>query len=284
MQKTHIYPIAFAPVLFLLLSCFCFYVVTLVGGFSIAMLPLLLAGGATLCYSLYIFPIITFDNRQITILRLFPCRPMHIPWTEVQYISPLESGNFLTTAGYVCDIHTVRKTYSVFPLSLGFYKLLKHWDAIKSNEERPSLLIEKIPVKKLQEPFFKNPGFYLLLLIIGLSIWLASTPTGNGLPPAAIFLGFPLLFILLTLLLAGPYFNYFEFTSTHFYVRSPFFFWRYAARWEDIRAIRLVSTSKNKLVIICNKEYRYKFIIMGDLPPYEVISQLQKANVPIGMA
>lgn len=282
MLKTHIYPIAFGPALLLFLSTFSLYSVTLVGGFSIVMLPLILVGLATLCYTLYIFPIIAFDNREITIRRLFPGKMIHIPWTEVQHISPLEGGSFFTTAGYVCDIQTARKTYSVFPLSLGFYKLLKHWDAVKQKEERPPLLLEKIPVKNLREPFFKNPGWYMLILIIGLAVWALSTPTDNDIPLMNLF-GFLGIFILIILLLAGPYFNYFEFTPTHFYVRSPFFFWKYEARWEDIRAIRLVSTSKSKLIIICNKEYRYKFIIMGDLPSYEVISQLRKANVPIGI-
>lgn len=282
MLKTYIYPISFAPALLLFLSIFCLYAVELMGEFNIAMLPLLLVGLATLCYTLYIFPIVAFDNREITIFRLFPGRKIHIPWTEVQHISPLEGGNFFTTSGYVCDIRTARKTYSVFPLSLGFYKLLKHWDAVKPKEERPPLLLEKIPVKNLREPFFKNPGCYMLVLIIGLAIWALSQPTGNDVPQM-ILLGFFGVFLLIILLLAGPYFNYFEFTPTHFHVRSPFFFWKYKARWEDIRAIRLVSTSKSKLVIICNKEYRYKFIIMGDLPPYEVISQLRKANVPIGI-
>lgn len=282
MLKTHIYPIAFAPAMLLFLSTFCLYSVTLVGGYSIATLPLILVGLATLCYTLYVFPIVAFDNREITILRLFPGRMTHIPWTEVQHISPLESGSIFTTTGYVCDIHTTKKTYSVFPLSAGFYKLLKYWDAVKQKEERPPLLLEKIPVKNLREPFYKNPGSYLFILIVGFAVWAFSQPTGSDFPPM-ILLAFLGIFILIILLLAGPYFNYFEFTPTHFYVRSPFFFWEYKARWEDIRAIRLVSTHKSKLVIICNKEYRYKFIIMGDLPPYDVISQLRKANVPIGI-
>lgn len=282
MSKTRIYPIAFAPALLLLLSAFCLYAVTFVGGFSIVTLPLLLVGVGTLCYTCYIFPIVAFDNLEITIFRLFPSRTIHIPWTEVQHISPLESGNFFTTAGYVCDIHTARKIYSVFPLSLGFYKLFKHWDTVKPKEERPPLLPDKIPVKSLREPFFKNTGYYLLIFIVGLAVWVFSTPTDKN-APQAILIGILSIFLLLTVLVAGPYFNYFEFTPTHFYIHSPFFFWKYKARWEDIRAIRLVRTNKTRLVIICNKEYRYKFILVADLPPYKIILQLLKANVPIGL-
>lgn len=283
MPRTHIYPIAFAPALLLLLSALSFYATIFIGEFSIITLPLLLVGLAVLCYTLYAFPIVAFDNREITILRLFPGRMIHIPWTEVQHISPLEGGNFFTTAGYVCDIHTARKLYSVFPLSLGFYKLLKHWDTVNQKENKPPLQADKIPVLNLKEPSYKNPGFYLLLFIIGLAIWGLSKPISSD-TPHMILIGFLFLFVLLLLLVAGPYFNYFEFTTTHFYVRSPFFFWKYSARWEEVRAIRLVNTSKTKLVIICNKDYRYKFIIMGDLPPYKVISQLLNANIPIGVA
>lgn len=107
------------------------------------MLPLLLAGVATLCYTLYAFPIISFNNREITILRLFPGRIVRIPWEEVQRISPLESGSLLTTAGYVCNIHTTRKNYSAFPLSAGFYKLLKQWDSVNPKEETLPLLPDK---------------------------------------------------------------------------------------------------------------------------------------------
>lgn len=283
MQKTYIYPIAFAPALLLAISFFCLYATTLVTGFSIAMLPLLLAGVATLCYGLYIFPIISFDNRKITILRLFPGRIIHLPWEEVQHISPLENGSFLTTAGYVCNIHTTRKTYSVFPLSFGFYKLLKHWDAVKPKEERPPLLLDNIPVKNLREPLLNNFGFYLLLITLMLFAWVFATSNSKLFPLVSLLI-LPSMFILIALFLAGPYFNYFEFTPTHLHVRSPFFFWKYEARWEDIRAIQLVSTSKSKLVIICNKDYHYKFILMGNLPSYKIISQLLKANIPIGLS
>lgn len=282
MLRTRIYPIAFTPALLLALSAFCLYAITSIGGFSIAMLPLLLAGLGVLCYACYIFPIVTFDHREITILRLFPGRLIRIPWTEVQHISPLEGGNYLTTTGYGCDIHTSQKTYSVFPLSLGFHKLLKYWDTVKPKGERPPLLLDKIPVRNFREPFFKNTGSYLLILIMGLSVWTFSTSIDRH-TPLLILLAFVGLFILLAVLLAGPYFNYFEFTPTHFYVHSPFFFWKYKARWENVRAIRLVSTYKTKLVIICNTNYQYRLIIMGDLPPNKIISQLLKANVPIGM-
>lgn len=283
MPKTHIYPIAFAPALLFTLSFVCLYATTMVPGFSIVMLPLLLAGVATLCYTLYVFPIISFNNREITILRLFPGRIVCIPWEEVQHISPLESGSFLTTAGYVCNIHTTRKTYSVFPLSAGFYKLLKQWDAVKPKEERLPLLPDKIPVKNYRKPLLKNFGFYLLLITLLLFIWILCIPNGRQISAEALLV-LPGIFILINLLVSGSYFNYFEFTPTHFYIRSPFFFWKYKARWEDIRAIRLVSTSKSKFVIICNKDYRYKFILMGNLPSYKIISQLLRANVPIGMA
>lgn len=283
MLRTYIYPVAFAPALLLAISSFCLYATTLVAGFSIAMLPLLLAGVATLCYTLYIFPIISFDNREITIIRLFPGRIIHLPWKEVQQISPLKSGSFLTTAGYVCNIRTNRKIYSVFPLSLGFYKLLKYWDAVKPKEERPPLLLDKIPVKNYREPLLKNFGFYLLLVTLMLFAWAFST-SSNQLLPVVSLLILPGMFIVIALFITGPYFNYFEFTTTHFYIRSPFFFWKYETRWEDIRAIQLVSTSKSKLIIICNKDYRYKFIPIGNLPSYEVISQLLKANIPIGMS
>lgn len=280
MKKEHIYPLSFIPILLLLISSLSLFAATMATEVLLAMIPLLLCGLVSLCYTLYVFPFITFDDRRITILRLFPGHLTHIPWTEVQRISPLEYGNLFTTAGYISNIHTVRKTYSVFPLSHGFFKLLKHWETVKPKEVATPLLYEEIPINIYRKPLWKNPGFYLIIAALAFLMW--SYPTfndGHHSPVHFIWLLVVLAFLLS--IIAGPYFNYYEFTSTHFRIHSPFFFWEYEVRWEDIRAIRLIKTSKSNFFIICNKDYRYKFIMMGHLLPDKIIAQLQKAQVPI---
>ncbi|MDO5421069.1 MAG: hypothetical protein Q4F50_13535 [Bacteroides sp.] len=277
MKRTYIYPPPFLSILIGIVCFICFYIAILPEITTVATLLLTAAGLLTLCTTFYVFPIISFDNQQIYIFRFLPGTAKRIRWEEIRNISPLGNGGGM---GLSCLICTDNKKYTLTIFLKGWYKLLKHWDAIHSVKETVLLQRKQLPAGIYRKPFWKNSGFFLSLFALCL-LGISSYTTCNGWRNSII--GGVGLFIIITivfLLLYGCYFNYYEFTATHFCIRSPFPFWNYKIRWEDIHSIRQYSTKAN-FISICTRQYRYKYIMMGYLLPKEILIQLQAAGISI---
>lgn len=224
----------------------------------------------------YICPIVSFDEKQIYILRLFFGTTRCIRWEDIRSISPLENGG---AAGLACIIRTDKKEYTLTIFLNGWHKLLRHWYSIRPTEAVTPLKREQLPTGIYRKPFWKTFGFFFALFMVFL--WLSSYPTFNdGRHSPAGFIWMFVVVALVFLLIGGCCFNYYEFTPTHFCIHSPIPFWNYKVRWEDIHSIRQYSTKAN-FVCILTKQYRYKNIMMGYLLPKEMLSLLQAAGVSI---
>lgn len=276
MKRSHLYPSLFLtiPVGF---ACFiCFYTAAIIPMIPIA---ILLAAGGLLCLLIccyYICPIVSFDEKQIYILRLFFGTTKCIRWDDIRSISPLENGR---AAGLACIIRTDKKKYPLTIFLKGWHKLLRHWDSIRPAEAVTPLKREQLPTGIYRKPFWKTFGFFWALFIVLLGLFFYPTFNDGRHSPE----GFIWLFIILALfflLIGGCYFNSYEFTPTHFCIHSPFPFWDYKVRWEDIQCIRQYSTKAN-FICILTKQYRYKYIMMGYLLPKEMLAHMQAAGVSI---
>lgn len=276
MRRTYLYPSPFLSILMGIVCSICFYVAILPGITTVATLLLIAAGLLTLCTMFYVFPIISFDNQQIYISHFLPGTAKRIRWEEVRSISPLENGGGI---GLSCLICTDNKRYTFTIFLKGWHKLLKHWDSIHPVKETIPLKREQLPTGIYRKPFWKSSDFFLCLFLLGL-LGIGSYTTCNGRFSITGFIGLFIIIIIIFLLLDGCYFNYYEFTTTHFCIRSPFPFWNYKIRWEDIHSIRQYSTKAN-FISICTRQYRYRYIMMGYLLPKEILTRLQAAGISI---
>ncbi len=276
MKRTYLYPslLLSLPIGIIVPICLCGALATLdkpVVSIIIASACLL-----TLCIAFYTCPIVSFDEQQIYISRLFPGTTRCIRWEEIRSISPLENGGII---GLACLIRADKKEYTLTIFLKGWYKLLRHWDSIHPAAATVPLKRDLLPYSTYRKPFWRTSGLIIALFL--LFFWLYSYPivTNNGLHPARFIWCF-VAFLLFFLLFGGCYLNYYEFTPTHFCIRSPFPFWNYKVRWEDIHSIRQCST-KADFICICTRQYRYRYIMMGYLLPKETLARLQTAGVTI---
>lgn len=276
MKRSYLSPSLFLAVPMGIVCFICFYAAFSAQNLTAAGL-LIASGLLILGVSLYyICPIVSFDEKQIYILRLFFGTTKRIRWEDIRSISPLENGG---GAGLACIIHTDKKDYTLTIFLKGWHKLLQHWYSIRPAEAVTPLKREQLPTGVYRKPFWKTFGFFFALFMVFL--WLSSYPTFNdGRHSPAGFIWMFVVVALVFLLIGACCFNYYEFTPTHFCIHSPIPFWNYKVRWEEIHSIRQYSP-KADFVCILTKQYRYKNIMMGYLLPKEILSQLQAAGVPI---
>ena len=275
MKRTYLYPSFLLSIPIGIVCFICFFGALVILNNPTASLIMALADLLILCVGSYTCPIVSFDEERIYIHRLFPGTTKRIRWDEIRSISPLEHGGL---AGLACLICTDKKEYALTIFLRGWHKLLGHWDSIRPAAATAPLKRNLLLEGTYQKPFWKTSGFFIALFM--LFLWLCTYPATNG---GQYLIGFILLLVillLLFLLFGGCYFNHYEFTPTHFCIRSPFPFWNYKVRWEDIHSIRQYS-AKADFICICTRQYRYKYIMMGYLLPKETITQLQAAGVSI---
>lgn len=274
MKRTYIYPQTFHSILVGSICLVCLAAAVAARSSLTAVFILTATGLFSLCLCLYHYPIVSFDEQRIYILRLFPGTIKCIYWNEIRNISPLVK---IGLNGPSCLIRTGNQKYTFTVFLKGLHKLLKYWDSIHSTSTTAPLKYEQLPIGIYRKTLRKALGVFILAFV--LCLWLSLHVITKENQYFISIVGFTTLLILLLYLpFLACYFNYYEFTPTHFCIRSPFPFWNYKVRWENICGILQYSTKAN-WICICTKDYRYKHLIIGYHLPEEILVQLQSAGI-----